>query len=72
VRPEQRAALLVAGQELLAAPLAASSNTLTFDVTGVPKRGYFVRLRVDGVDSLLVDNSKPVAVFDPSQKLEIR
>ena len=69
VLPEQRAALLLADQEILAAAHPAQTGTLTFQAQNVAQGDYFVRLRVDGVDSLLVDRSKKPPVFDPTQKV---
>lgn len=71
VGPEQRAALLVGELEIPARPRTTRTDTLTF-VTGSLVAGqYFVRLRVDGVDSLLVDRSVTPPVFDPDQKVTI-
>ena len=55
MRPEQRAALLLGSQEVMADPHATQTNTLTFQAAGVTPGDYFVRLRVDGVDSLRQD-----------------
>lgn len=71
VRPEQRAALLLGEQEILADTHATSTGTLTFPGQNVAKGEYFVRLRVDGVDSLLVDRTKKPPVFDPTQKVTV-
>jgi hypothetical protein len=32
---------------------------------------YWTRLRVDGIDSMLVDRSKTPPVFDPTQKVTV-
>jgi hypothetical protein len=61
---------LVSDQDVLAADFAAPTATLNFTAsltTGV----YFVRLRVDGVDSLLVDRSVKPPVFDSTQRVTI-
>jgi hypothetical protein len=71
VRPEQRASLLLGDQEILANPHATQTNTLTFAAIGLSAGTYFVRLRVDGVDSLLVDRSVTPPVFDQTQKVTI-
>ena len=52
IRPDQRARLLLGEAELAAAPHPAATDTLTFDVSGVPAADYVARLRIDGVDSL--------------------
>jgi hypothetical protein len=71
VRPEQRAALLLGDREILAQPHPTQTGTLTFLVTAGPVGEHFVRLRVDGVDSLLVDRTVTPPVFDPTQKVTI-
>lgn len=68
--PGQRAALLLGDQEILADPHPLQAGTLTFQAQNVAPGDYYVRLRVDGVDSLLVaDRSKKPPVFDPAQKV---
>jgi hypothetical protein len=71
VRPEQRASLLLGDQEILAQPHAGQTATLTFLASNVVAGDYFVRVRVDGVDSLLVDRSKTPPVFDPTQTVKV-
>jgi len=71
VRPEQRAVLLVGDIEVPARPHPTQTNTLTFVSRPIGTGEYFVRLRVDGVDSLLVDRSSTPPVFDPDQKVTI-
>jgi len=71
VRPEQRAALLIGDMEVLADPHPAQTAVLTFSVSGLQTGDYFVRLRVDGVDSLLVDRTVTPPVFDITQKVKV-
>jgi len=71
VRPEQRVLLLVGDTEVPAQPHPARTGTLTFAAGPIARGEYFVRLRVDGVDSLLVDRSSTPPVFDPTQKVTI-
>jgi len=71
VRPEQRVTLLFGDREILAQPYAAQTGTLTFKVSAAAKGDYFLRLRVDGVDSLLVDRSTVPPRFDPTQKVTL-
>ena len=71
VRPEQRASLLLGSQEILADSHPAQTNTLKFQAVGITADDYYVRLRVDGVDSLLVDNSVKPPVFLASQKVSV-
>jgi hypothetical protein len=74
VLPEQRASVLFGSAEILADPHLAATDTLTFRITPITPSStgdYFVRLRVDGVDSLLVDYTQTPAKFDPNQKVTI-
>jgi hypothetical protein len=71
VKPEQHAALLLAHQEFAAQNHPNQTDTLTFRLTDIPDGEYHVRLRVDGVDCLLIDRSVEPPVFDPSQKVTI-
>jgi len=63
--------LLLGDQELPADAHAAQTNTLTFEAAGVATGSYFVRLRVDGVDSLLVNRAVKPPVFDPTQVVTV-
>lgn len=69
----QRAALLFSDQEILAEPHAAQADPLVFKIAAAAKGEYFLRLRVDGVDSLLVirAGTPPTLQFDPGQKVSI-
>jgi hypothetical protein len=71
VWPSQRASLLFGDQEIVAADHPARVGTLTFIAAGVASKDYFVRLRVDGVDSLLVDRSVAPPAFDTTQKVSV-
>ncbi|KYF57486.1 hypothetical protein BE08_04515 [Sorangium cellulosum] len=74
VWPDQRASLIVGDAEFLAAPRTAKSDTLEFTLSGLPAvpRTYFVRLRIDGVDSLLIDHAAPAPAYDPSQTMVVQ
>ena len=75
--PEQRAALLLGDQQILPQPppppppLPVKTDTLTFQALAVAAGEYWIRLRVDGVDSLLVNRSVTPPVFDPTQKVTV-
>jgi hypothetical protein len=71
IRPEQRASLLLGSREILADAHPAQTPTLTFLATGMTPGDYFVRLRVDGVDSLLVDKTKTPPMFDGTQTVTV-
>jgi hypothetical protein len=73
VLPEQRASLLFGADEIEAHAHATKTNTLTFqipiDETSIGE--HFVRLRVDGIDSLLVKYDQTPFAFDDDQKVTI-
>ena len=74
VQPQQRASILFGGDEIKANAHAAQTNTLTFQiapVTAAAMGDHFVRLRVDGVDSLLVKYDQTPPTFDNNQKVTI-
>ncbi|MBZ4415588.1 Pvc16 family protein [Myxococcus sp. RHSTA-1-4] len=71
VWPEQRVSLLVGDAEVRAEPHPDKTGTLTFLLEPAPVGQHLVRLRVDGVDSLLVDYSATPPAFDPSQRVTI-
>ena len=70
VTPEQCCAIFLDDRETIAEPLNAPSTKLRFLVKAIEAGSYHVRLRVDGVDSLIIDNSKPVLAFN-DQRVEI-
>lgn len=71
VLPEQRVALLFGAREVVSAPRAASTGTLSFTIPDVTLGEYYVRLRVDGADSLLVNRAVTPPAFFASQKVTI-
>jgi hypothetical protein len=71
VWPDQRATLLLGDQEILADAHAVQTNMLTFAATNVAAGDYYVRLRVDGVDSLLVNRAVTPPIFDQTQKVTV-
>lgn len=70
VHPLQRASLLILGQEILAPPHPAQTGNLTFTIANAPAGKHFYRLRIDGVDSLLIDHTVVPPQFDLSQRVE--
>jgi hypothetical protein len=68
VRPGQRASLLIGNREVAADAHTAQTGSLTFVVKNAPEGTYYLRLRIDGVDSLLVGLGPP-PVFDPVQRV---
>ncbi|MEQ1903085.1 MAG: DUF4255 domain-containing protein [Pirellulaceae bacterium] len=76
VLPEQRVALLLGSEEVLAEPHSATTSNLTFVAKDAPvgkfaPGNYFVRLRVDGVDSLLIDRTVTPPKFKSSQMVVV-
>lgn len=72
LRPGQRAVLLFDDREISTPLPTTSTDTLTFNVKKAPLGQHFVRLRIDGVDSLIVKRpqDKPPE-FDLKQRVEI-
>lgn len=75
----QRAALLLGDREVPALPLALppppapqQTDTLKFEVLQAPLGKHFLRLRIDGVDSFLIDPAADPPAFDETKKVEIQ
>jgi hypothetical protein len=71
VLPEQRVSVLIGDRAIVANPHPTLTDSLSFTLPNAVPGKYFVRLRVDGVDSLLIDQSTTIPVFDPSQVVTI-
>ena len=71
VLPNQSAALLLGDRQLPTPNHPAKTDTLTFSITSIPDGEYYVRLRIDGVDSLLIDRSVSPPIFDVTQKVTL-
>jgi hypothetical protein len=72
VLAEQAVSLLVGDRAIAAEAHAGQTGTLTFVVRRIAAGTYRLRLRVDGVDSLLIDRSDPAQPkFDDSQQVTI-
>ncbi|MBS0168332.1 MAG: DUF4255 domain-containing protein [Nitrospira sp.] len=72
VQATQRVALLLGDRELHPETRPAQTDTLKFRLKNIVPGIYFVRLRVDGVDSLLVDWSKTPPEFDTTKKVTVQ
>jgi len=70
-RLDQRVTLLLGSQEVLAQPRLAQAAPLQFIVRAATPGVYRVRLRVDGVDSLLIDYTAAPPAFRPDQQVTI-
>jgi Pvc16 N-terminal domain len=55
VRPNQTASLILGQRESYAQPFSTATNKLVFVYKNLEPDDYWIRLRIDGVDSLLVD-----------------
>jgi hypothetical protein len=72
IRPEQRVSLMLGDLEIRAEPHPAQTNALTFVANKIRAGTFRVRLRVDGVDSHIVDFTDPAKLlFLESQKVTI-
>lgn len=71
VRPPQEARLSVGARTGPADAHPAPTSTLTFRLGAVAAGPQWVRLTVDGVESLLVDHSTVPPAFDPSQSVTV-
>lgn len=71
VLPVQRASLLLGEREVAAEPHATRTGTLTFVVRDAPTGTHWVRVRVDGADSILVRRDLTPPEFDPAQKVTV-
>lgn len=63
IRPHQRTSLVVGGREVLAQDHPSQMATLTFVIENAPVGSHLLRVRVDGIDSLIVDRSVTPPVF---------
>jgi hypothetical protein len=67
----QAVSLFLGDAEIAAQAFTAQTGTLTFAATDLAAGSYYFRLRVDGVDSLLVNRSVTPPVFDATQQVTI-
>jgi hypothetical protein len=71
ILPQQRASLLLGDREVLAQTRSASTSTLTFIVENAAAGTRHVRLRIEGIDSLLINKSVTPPVFDSAMEVVI-
>lgn len=71
IRPGQNACLLLGEKEFRSEEHPLPVNTLSFEMNNVENGDYYVRLRIDGSDSLLIDTSVTPPVFKPGNKLTL-
>lgn len=70
-RPGQRISLQVGGREAPADVIGAATGTLDFIFPNLEAGDQWLRLRVDGVDSLLIDRLATPPRFDPTQQVTV-
>jgi hypothetical protein len=64
--------LVVGDREITAEPVIPDkTDTLVFRSDSLLSGAQWVRLRVDGIESILIDRSDPVPVFNPSDQVDI-
>jgi hypothetical protein len=69
-RPGQIVSLLLGTREVLAGPIAAATGTLTFVVDNAPTGEQLLRLRIDGVESPIINRvAKPPVFLDHQVKI---
>lgn len=72
VRLEQSATLTLGTMSSTAAPRAATTDPLVFEFpNSLTADPHWVRLRVDGADSILLDRSGAAPVFDSTQQITV-
>lgn len=71
VRPGQTVSLILGQNESLAEPFESPAANLTFRFAALEAGDYWTRLRVDGVDSLLIDPSTEPPTFIQSQSITV-
>jgi len=71
VLPEQRVTLLLGDRQVPSPARAGPAANIDFDVAGIEPGDYFVRLRTDGVDSILIDFSAEPPAFLADHKAVI-
>jgi Pvc16 N-terminal domain len=71
LRPAQDAQLTLGGHTAPVEPHPAPTSTVTFELGDVPPGPQWVRLTVDGVESLLVDREAEPPEFDATQSLTV-
>ena len=69
IQANQPSQLLLGSQPLI--PQSIVNEQLSFTLANLDEARYFCRLRVDGVDSHLVDYGANPPVFDPAMALEV-
>jgi len=70
--PEQQAFLLLGSLQIPAQPHPNKTDNLTFIIQSAPKGTFFIRLRVDGTDSHLIQLVNKKLQFNPALEVTIQ
>ncbi len=69
---EQEVSLILGDRAIVAEPITiAKTDTLTFKSSDLSSGTQWARLRVEGIDSILIDRTKTPPIFDPTQQVTI-
>lgn len=71
VRPGQTVSFILGQNESPANPIEEQTDNLTFVFNNLAAGDYWARLRVDGVDSLLIDRNSTPPAFIASQNITV-
>lgn len=71
VKMTQQVTLVIGNQEFRSGTRKMDTDSLDFQVGNYPAGTYYIRLRVDGSESLLIDRTKTPPEFDASQQVVI-
>jgi hypothetical protein len=71
IQLRQKASLLLGDREFKAEDHAGATNVLNFEMRNVDAGDYYIRLRIDGADSLLIVDTVTPPVFNPAHKVTL-
>lgn len=71
VHDSQQVQLAIGTQSLPAQPFAPVTRSLVFQSDDLPSGDQWLRLRIDGIESLLIDRSTVPPQFRPSQRITL-
>ena len=71
VQPEQPASIAVNSAQGLVGPRTSAVTQIAADLAPIPAGTGVLRLRVDGVESRLIDNSKTIPVYRPESQVVV-
>jgi len=71
IQPKQSASILLGNKEFKSKDHPISTTVLSFEMKNVDAGDYFIRLRIDGADSLLIIDTVTPPVFNPALKVTI-